>query len=96
VPCTSIGVWRRRISRLGTDSFSVRIEVAGEHILTTRVDSRVHENDGSFTLVETKGFETPDYKIKKKPIESVWLKERLDYSYVVVKWNNSQLRYEQC
>jgi hypothetical protein len=31
--------------------------------LTTRVDFRVHENDGSFTLVETKGFETPDYKI---------------------------------
>lgn len=27
--------------------YSVRIEIEGEHILTTRVDFRVHENDGS-------------------------------------------------
>jgi hypothetical protein len=65
--------------------FPVRIEIGGEHILTTRVDFRVHENDGSFTLVETKGFETADYRIKKRLIEAVWLKEHLDYSYIVVK-----------
>jgi hypothetical protein len=65
--------------------FPIRIEINGDHILTTRVDFRVHENDGSFTLVETKGFETADYLIKKKLIESVWLKEHLDYSYLVVK-----------
>lgn len=58
--------------------------MGGEHILTTRVDFRVHENDGSFTLAETKEFETADYKIEKKLIESVWLKDHLDYSYVVV------------
>src|SRR6266446_5172283 len=54
--------------------YSIPIYVNGEHILTTRVDFRIHENDGSFTLAETKGFETRDYKITKKSIEAVWLK----------------------
>jgi hypothetical protein len=65
--------------------FSIPIYVNGEHMLTTRVDFRIHENDGSYTLAETKGFETRDFKIIKKLIEATWLKEHLDYSYVLVK-----------
>ncbi len=65
--------------------YSIPIYVNGEHILTTRVDFRIHENDGSFTLAETKGFETRDYKITKKSIEAVWLKEHPEYSYLLVK-----------
>jgi hypothetical protein len=53
--------------------------------ITTRVDFRIHENYGSYTLAETKGFETADYKIKKRLIETMWLPEHLEYSYVVVK-----------
>jgi hypothetical protein len=63
----------------------IPIYVNGEHILTTKVDFLIHENDGSKTLVETKGFETADYRIKKKLIEAVWLKEHPEYSYLVVK-----------
>jgi hypothetical protein len=79
--------WRKKAKdiRDWDRQYSVRIEIGGEHILTTRVDFRVHENDGSYTLVETKGFETPDYKIKKKLIEAVWLKNHLKYTYIVVK-----------
>jgi hypothetical protein len=57
----------------------------GEKILTTKVDFRVEENDGSFTLVETKGFETADYRIKKKLIEVLWLPEHPDHTYLLVK-----------
>jgi hypothetical protein len=79
--------WRKRAKDIKDwdRQYPVRIEIGGEHILTTRVDFRVHENDGSYTLVETKGFETPDYKIKKKLIEVVWLKNRQEYTYVGVK-----------
>jgi hypothetical protein len=65
--------------------FSIPIYVNGEHIRTTRVDFRIHENDGSYTLAETKGFETRDYKITKKLIEATWLKDHADYQYILVK-----------
>ena len=79
--------WRLKAKEIKTwdGQFPVRIEINGEHILTTKVDCRVHENDGSFTLEEVKGFETADYKIKKKLIAGVFLKGHPDYSYVVVK-----------
>jgi hypothetical protein len=65
--------------------YSVRIEINGQHILTTRVDFRIHHNDGSYELAETKGFETPDYRIKKRLIEVVWLPEQPDHCYTLVK-----------
>jgi hypothetical protein len=65
--------------------FSIPIYVNDEHILTTRVDFRIHENDGSFTLAERKGYETRNYKITKKLIEAVWLKDHPEYTYLVVK-----------
>lgn len=49
-----------------------------------KVDFRVHELDGSFTLLEAKGFETQDYKDRRKWLEKLWLPENLDHVYHVV------------
>lgn len=53
----------------------------GQH----RVDFRIHHNDGSFELYEAKGFETADYKRKRKWLEDLWLPEHPDHTYTVVK-----------
>jgi len=49
-----------------------------------KVDFRVHELDGSFTLVEAKGFETADYKMRKKCLEKFWIPDHPDHEYQVV------------
>lgn len=63
--------------------YSVRIEIEGEHILTTRVDFRVHENDGSPR--RNQRIRNAGLQDQEKLIEAVWLKNHLEYSYVVVK-----------
>jgi len=49
-----------------------------------RVDFRVHELDGTFTLVEAKGIETPDYQERRRWLENLWLPVNLDYKYEVI------------
>ena len=49
-----------------------------------KVDFRVHENDGSYTLLEAKGFETREWKETVKWIDKLWLPLNLDYNYEVV------------
>jgi len=49
-----------------------------------KVDFRIHEHDGSYTLLEAKGFETADYKMRKKWLENFYLPEHLDHTYQVV------------
>lgn len=49
-----------------------------------KVDFRVHENDGSFTLVEAKGWESPDYKRRRKWLENFWLPLNPDHDYQVI------------
>lgn len=49
-----------------------------------KVDFRVHENDGTYTLVEAKGFETADYKRRRKWLELFWLPEHPDHEYQVI------------
>lgn len=69
-----------------TRQFSIEIRSpTGELILKHKVDFRVEHNDGSFELVECKGFETRDWKITKRLIETLWLPEHLDYVYTVAK-----------
>ncbi len=53
-----------------------------------KVDFRVHELDGSFTLLEAKGFETDDYKRRRKWLEKMWLPEHLDHQYQVIYQRN--------
>lgn len=50
-----------------------------------KVDFRVHENDGCFTLVEYKGMEMSDWRRRRTWLEKFWLPENLDHEYVVVK-----------
>lgn len=50
-----------------------------------KVDFRVHENDGSFTLIETKGVMTADYMLRRRMLEKLWLPMHPDYTYRVVK-----------
>ena len=52
--------------------------------VTHKVDFRVHNHDGTFTLIEAKGFETDDYKMRRKWLESFWLPAHPDHDYQVV------------
>jgi hypothetical protein len=63
----------------------IRNPKTGEFLCRHKVDFRVHELDGSFTLIETKGFETRDWKMLRDEIEVLWLPEHLDYRYEVEK-----------
>jgi hypothetical protein len=58
---------------------------AGELIRRHKVDFRIHHRDGSFELAEVKGFETQEYRLLKKLIETLWLPANLDHVYTVVK-----------
>lgn len=50
-----------------------------------KIDFRVHENDGSFTLLEAKGVETADYIWRRKFLEHIWLPAHPDHKYEVRK-----------
>lgn len=53
--------------------------------VTHKVDFRIHHNDGSFELLEAKGVETSDYKMRRRWLETFWLPFNLDHTYTVVK-----------
>jgi uncharacterized protein DUF1064 len=63
----------------------IRNPKTGEFLRRHKVDFRIHENDGSYTLVETKGFETRDWRMVRDEIEVLWLPEHLEYTYRVEK-----------
>lgn len=50
-----------------------------------KVDFRIHELDGTFTLLEAKGMETADYLMRRKWLLHFWLPVHLDHRYEVVK-----------
>lgn len=50
-----------------------------------KVDFRVHELDGSYTLLEAKGMETADYMLRRRMLEKLWLPMHRDHTYLVVK-----------
>jgi polysaccharide pyruvyl transferase WcaK-like protein len=68
-----VEMWAHRPD--GTPAFKV----------THKVDFRIHHKDGSFELLEAKGVETADYKMRRKFLETIWLPEHLDHTYTVVK-----------
>jgi similar to phage protein len=59
-----------------------------------KVDFRIHNLDGSFTLREAKGVETDDYKWRRKILEKVWLPAHPEYTYEVV-YQKSSKRYKR-
>lgn len=59
---------------------------------THKIDFRVHELDGSYTLLEAKGFETQDWRDRKEWLECFWLPDHPDHVYQVVKQKNTRKR----
>lgn len=53
-----------------------------------KVDFRVHNPDGSFTLLEAKGKEGVDYKWKRDLLVNVWLPENPDHDFEVRTMKN--------
>lgn len=53
-----------------------------------KVDFRIHHRDGSFELLEAKGVETADYKMRRKWLETFWLPLNKDHIYTVIKQNS--------
>ena len=51
---------------------------------THKVDFRISELDDTYTLLEAKGFDTSDYRERRKWLESFWLPDHLDYVYEVI------------
>lgn len=49
-----------------------------------KVDFRIHNHDGSYTLLEAKGWETPDYQERRRWLDNLWLPIHLDHDYQVV------------
>lgn len=77
--------------------YRVDIEIynsAGRHVHTVshKVDFRQHNLDGSFTLIEAKGFETADYLFRRKLLEKIWLIDHPDHDYHVIKQAKSAPR----
>jgi len=54
------------------------------HTIRHKVDFRLHNPDGSFTLLEAKGVFTADYKMRRLFLEKFFLPNNLDYDYEVV------------
>lgn len=64
--------------------YVVEVYAEGHQLFRTRVDFRVHNLDGSFTLQEIKSWITarrPDYRLKRKCLELLWLPKNLDHTY---------------
>ena len=55
------------------------------HEVSHKVDFRILHKDGSYELLEAKGFETADYRFRRKLLEKIWLAEHLNHTYTVVK-----------
>lgn len=65
--------------------FKISIDINDRHICNYFCDFRILNNDGSYELVETKGFETEAYRLKRKLLEVVWLPLHPDHTYTVIK-----------
>ncbi len=66
--------------------------------VTHKIDFRIHELDGSYTLLEAKGAETTDWRRRVKWLEDIWLPEHPDHAYQVVKDKSNKgrgLRWRQ-
>lgn len=50
-----------------------------------KIDFRITHHDKSYELIEAKGLELGDYKMRRKWLEAFWLPEHPDHTYTVVK-----------
>ena len=68
-----------------TPQIRIPIEINGIKICIYIVDFRVEHNDGTIEWVETKGFWTDVARIKAKLFEAVYLQDKPNERYTVVK-----------
>jgi hypothetical protein len=59
-----------------------------------KVDFRIHHLDNSFELLEAKGIETDDYKIRRQFLLELWLPEHRDHYYTVVKQSKPKKQWK--
>lgn len=69
--------WRRQVP--------IELKVNGEKICKYYVDFEITHNDGLIELIETKGFETEVWRLKRKLLEATLLKRKKNIKYTVVK-----------
>ena len=79
-----IADWERQY-KVECMPYNVHGEPVSKCKVTHKVDFRVHELDGSYKLVEAKGFETQDYKMRRKWLLNFWLPAHPDHTYEVIK-----------
>lgn len=86
--------WRLKGKQIAGWERQYKIEIrnpkTGELLRTHKVDFRVKHLDGSYELIEAKGFETRDWKIIRSEIEKLWLPEHPDHTYTVYKQASSR------
>lgn len=71
---------------LGYDrQFKCDLTANGKHIANYYCDFRLHLIDGSYELLEVKGWEGEVYRLKRKLLEAVWLPEHPDHVYTIYK-----------
>ena len=54
-----------------------------------KIDFRITHHDQTYELIEAKGLELGDYKMRRKWLEAFWLPEHPDHTYTVVKDSGS-------
>jgi hypothetical protein len=67
---------RRRVVAV-EPQFKVSLDVNGKHVTNYFVDFRVTFGDGSVQWIEVKGFETPEWIIKRRLFEAIYPNRKL-------------------
>lgn len=67
------------------DAWAYRSDGSKAFCIKHKVDFRIHHNDGSYELLEAKGLETADYRMRRRFLEELWLPEHPDHIYTVIK-----------
>lgn len=80
--------------RVDVDVYNKHGRAIGKLQVRHKVDFRIHENDGTYTLLEAKGFETADYRKRRNYLLYLWLPEHPDHRYEVHYSDGRIKRYE--
>jgi len=64
--------------------FKISFDGPGGHICNHYVDFKIEHNNGSFELVEIKGWPTPEWRLKRNMIDALFLPEHPDWRYTVI------------
>jgi hypothetical protein len=64
--------------------FKISFDGPGGHICNHYVDFKIYHKDGSVELVEIKGFQTPEWRLKRNMIDALFLPDHPDWCYTVI------------